>query len=188
MPPEWKTLDQRIIVKDRWIDLRAETCVTPGGAVLDPFYVVRMPDFVHVVALTDTDEIVLTEEYRHAIQKRVLNLPGGWIDPGEDALAAARRELAEETGFASKDWRFITRFAADVGRQNNWVHVFLATGAKTGAARNPEPGEEGMKVALMPLKTLFDQLNNSLLPHSAHIAALLLALMAAGRVALKPGA
>ena len=79
----WKVLSERIVVKDQWIDLRAQRCLTPRGAVLDPFYLLALPDFVHVVALTGSGDVVLVREYRHAIGACVLNLPGGWIDAGE---------------------------------------------------------------------------------------------------------
>jgi len=185
MSGEWKILDERVIVRDRWIDLRAQKCVTPGGVVLDPFYVLHPPDFVFIVALTEADEVALVREYRHPIRQSVLNLPGGWIDGDEAPLAAARRELAEEAGFVSDHWRFVSRLAADIGRQSNWVHIFLATGARPGAARNLDAGEEGMTVELLPLSKVIAGVNEGLLPNSAHVAALMAALLASGRLGLK---
>jgi len=176
----WKVLSERTVVKDQWIDLRAQRCLTPRGAVLDPFYLLALPDFVHVVALTEEGDVVLVREYRHAIGACVLNLPGGWIDAGEHPLAAAKRELAEEAGFVCEDWREVAQFGADIGRQDNSIHVFLALAAKPGAVRNLDAGEEGMTVELLSPEHLYEGLATGLLPHAAHISAFLLAMKAAG--------
>lgn len=182
---KWRVLDERILVQDRWIDLRAQKCLTPQGVILDPFYVLDYPDFVNVVALTEDARIVLVREYRHGIRQSVLNLPGGWIERGEHPLAAAKRELAEEAGFVSGDWREVARFGADIGRQNNSVHVFLATGATADAIRDLDVGEEGMTVELLSIDDVYDGLAEGLLPHAAHISSFLLAMKASGRIARK---
>ncbi|PPQ31930.1 hypothetical protein CCR94_07760 [Rhodoblastus sphagnicola] len=185
MTTKWRTLKERIVVKDRWIDLRAEKCETPSGALLDPFYTLHLPDLVFVVALTSNEEVVLVREYRHGIKETVLNLPGGAIEPGESPIAAAKRELAEEAGFTATRWHQVAKVAADVGRQNNNIYIFIATGASCDAIRNLDTGEEGMTMELLQIKGLYKGLSDGILPHAGHISAFLLAMSSIGRLELK---
>ncbi len=100
MTKAWRIAGSRTIVKDRWTDLRADRCLTPAGTEIAPYYVLSYPDWVHVVAVTADDRMVLVRQYRHAVGETVLELPGGVIDASDrDPEAAARRELAEETGY-----------------------------------------------------------------------------------------
>jgi len=151
MDGKWRVTRSETLIKDRWIHLRADDCVTPGGVVIAPYYVLECPDWVHVIALTDNDEVVLVREYRHAMGDFCLGLPAGVVDAADaDPEQAARRELKEEAGFEAREWRRVARLQAEPARQGNWIHVFLARGLTGGLARGLEPGEEGMSVELRP--------------------------------------
>lgn len=186
MTAKWKVLRSETLLKDRWIDLRAETCVTPGGAEIAPYYLLRYPDWVHVVALTEADEIVLVREYRHGMGDFCLGLPAGIVD-GEDAgpEQAARRELAEEAGYEARFWRPVARLQADASRQGNLIHIFLAEGLTGGLTRRLDEGEEGMTVECWPIADVLEGIAKGALPQASQVSTLILALAAAGRLRLE---
>jgi 8-oxo-dGTP pyrophosphatase MutT (NUDIX family) len=93
------------------------------------FFVVDSPDWINVVALTDDDELVLIEQWRHGVQRVTLEIPGGMVDPGETPLGAAIRELAEETGYRGREWFAIGDVEPNPAIQPNRCHTFLALGA-----------------------------------------------------------
>jgi ADP-ribose pyrophosphatase len=87
-----------------------------------------------------TPRILLERQYRHAAKSYLWELPAGRIDPGEKELAAAKRELIEETGYRAKSWRRILKFYASPGFVAETMSVFLATGLRAGEA-HPEEDE-----------------------------------------------
>ena len=93
------------------------------------FFVIRSTDWVNIVALTEADELVLIEQWRHGTQERTLEIPGGMIDEGESPLAAAQRELLEETGFTSDRWESLGRISPNPATHDNRCHTFLALDA-----------------------------------------------------------
>ncbi len=99
MPTPWTVLASRTLVHDRFITVQAERVQTGSGVVLDPWYVVEAAHWVTIVPLLPDGRVVCVEQYRHGAQRVCLELPAGNIDPGEDAAAAALRELTEETGY-----------------------------------------------------------------------------------------
>ena len=181
----WRVRDERQILVDRWIDLRAQSCVTPSGVEIAPYYLLHYPDWVHVVALTAQDELVLVREYRHGAQKFCLGPPAGVVDAEDgDPLVAARRELAEEAGYSARDWRLVASLAPEPSRQTNRVHIFLATGLEKLDQRALDPGEEGMTVEIRAIDEVLAGLSNGLIEHAGQISSLLLGLAAAGRLKL----
>jgi ADP-ribose pyrophosphatase len=84
---------------------------------------------------------VLIRNYRIAVDEELLELPAGTIDPGEDPLETARRELAEETGYRAENFRRLTEFWVSPGILSERMHLFLATGLQPGAAAL-EKGEQ----------------------------------------------
>ena len=63
----WKTMKSKYLLRDRWLTLRADTCETPDGVTVDPYYVLEYPDWVHIVALDSDGRVLITRQYRHAV-------------------------------------------------------------------------------------------------------------------------
>lgn len=115
--------------------------------------VVRHSGSVVVLAVRDGrtgPEVLLENQYRHAAQAFLYELPAGRIDPGENALTAAKRELIEETGYSAKKWKRILRFWASPGFVAEAMSIYMATALIQG---NAEPEEdEVIEVSFVPLK------------------------------------
>lgn len=185
MGAEWRVVSSQTLLKDRWIDLRADRCVTASGTVIEPYYVFGYPDWVHVVALTDADELVLVRQYRHGVGEMVLELPGGAVDAADADLAvAARRELLEETGFAVAEMQQVTTLFPNPATQSNRLHIMLATGLTREAAQSLDPGEDGLTVEFLPVGEVLAGLHGGLIGQAMHVAGLLLGLAKAGRLSL----
>jgi ADP-ribose pyrophosphatase len=130
--------------------------VEPGGAKVRRD-VIRHNGSVVILAVDDSKSkkdplIVIERQYRHAAQQFLYEVPAGKIDDGEDRLAAAKRELIEETGFRAKKWTELTRYFASPGFLGEWMQVFLAEGLTAGEAE-PEDDEK-LEIYLVPLSKI----------------------------------
>lgn len=119
--------------------------------------VVRHNGSVVILAVDDTKSkrdptIVMERQYRHAAKQYLLEVPAGKMEEGEQALAAAKRELLEETGFKAKRWRKLIRYFASPGFLGEWMQVFIAQGLVTGDAQ-PEYDEQ-IEIEMIPLSGL----------------------------------
>lgn len=179
----WRVTASRIVLADRWIRLRADSCVAPSGDVVDPFYVLEYRDWVHVVALTDDDRLVMSRQYRHGAGEVHLELPGGVMDEADaDPVAAGRREFREETGHGAAEWRHVVSLRPNPATHTNRVHTVLALGARPDGAQAFDNGEE-IAVELIPVPDVLRVIREGEVQQSTHVASLLLALAAAGRIA-----
>ena len=116
--------------------------------------VVRHPGAVAVVALTDDGRICLVRQYRTSLARVTVEIPAGKLDPGEDPLACARRELKEETGMEASQMAFLTTIATSDGFTDELIHIYMATGLKFTAS-DPD-ADEFINVDLVPLSELID--------------------------------
>lgn len=140
------------------------------------YYVVDFPDWVHVVAITVTNEIILLKQYRQAAQEVFWEIPGGTLDPGleSDPLEAAKRELQEETGFSSSDWKLLGSHSPNPAIQTNKIHTYLALNCKKTHELALDPFED-LEVELKPIKESFRMLKNGEFTHSLMMSSLVLA-------------
>jgi 8-oxo-dGTP pyrophosphatase MutT (NUDIX family) len=186
MDQKWRTVRTKEVLKDRWINVRADYCVTPAGTEIGPYYVLTYPDWVHVVAVTPAGSLVLVRQYRHAAGDMFLELPGGAIDPSDANIEqAARRELEEETGFSAQHWELVSILYPNPATQTNRVHVYVAIDAVRDRAQRLDEGEEGLQVSTVPIKEVLDRLGTGILGQSMHVSAVLLGLAVAGRLRLE---
>eukprot|EP01034_Spumella_vulgaris_P008642 gene8642-11000_t len=111
--PPWKVLDSKYSYRDRWLTLRSDTVELPNGRVLAPFHVIEQPDWSTAIALTHDGNVVLVEEYRHGAAQTVVELPSGIIEGPGTPIEHMKRELLEETGFASDEWHPLGSFFAN---------------------------------------------------------------------------
>jgi 8-oxo-dGTP pyrophosphatase MutT (NUDIX family) len=186
MDQKWITLRSNTILKDRWINLRADSCATSSGRIISPYYVLSYPDWVHVVALTPQDRLVLVHQYRHAANETLLELPGGAVDPSDASLEqAARRELEEETGFRAHNWELISSLYPNPATQTNRIHTYLATDAVSKRPQQLDEGEEGLRIAVVAVSDVLAGLRVGLLGQSMQVGAVLMGLAVAGRLKLE---
>ncbi|MDQ3403388.1 MAG: NUDIX hydrolase [Actinomycetota bacterium] len=133
-------VSSRDIHVGRILALRMDEVRMPDGSTASR-EVVEHLGAVAVVALDSDENVVLIRQYRHPVGKRLWELPAGLIDhAGEDPLAAARRELAEEVGLAAATWSVLVDVAVSPGFTDESVRVYLATGLST--VDREEMGEE----------------------------------------------
>lgn len=96
--------------------------------------------------------VILERQYRHAAGKCLYEVPAGKIDPNENRLVAAKRELAEETGFRAKNWTPLARYYASPGFLAEWMQIFLAEGLTPGSTSPDE--DERIDLFFVPFSEL----------------------------------
>ena len=176
LPQPWRVTATRTLVKDKWIDLRADDCVRSDGLEIKPYYVLDYPDWVQVIAIDADENLVVVRQYRHGVGKVTLEVPSGCIDADDvDPLAAAARELREETGYAADALRLVGVITNNPANQTNRIYIVLAEGARPVSGQSLDESEE-IAVELMPVAQARAIALAGGFDHSAQIAALLIAL------------
>ena len=150
----WVTLARHEVLDRRpWMRVWSEAVQLPDGRVVEDFSTIELPDYVVVVALTSDSRVVVERNYKHGPRRVCLNQPAGYLERDEEPLAAARRELLEETGYAAEEWVSLGGFANDGNRGCGRGFFYLARGARRVA--QPDAGDlEEMVVELMGLEEL----------------------------------
>jgi ADP-ribose pyrophosphatase len=125
--------------------VQRDRIVEPGGRQNERD-VIRHNGSVVILAIDDSSSkknpwIVMERQYRHAANQYLWELPAGKLDPGEEPLAGAKRELIEETGYRAKKWSPLVEYYPSPGFLGETMKVFLAEGLRAGEA-NPEEDEE----------------------------------------------
>lgn len=122
---EEKTIHTTSIFKGKVIDLQVDEVELPDGKT-SKREIVKHPGAVAVIALTKDKRLVLVEQYRKPLEKSIIEIPAGKLEPGEQPETCARRELEEETGYTSDRLEFVTSFYTSPGFADELIYIYAA--------------------------------------------------------------
>jgi len=175
----WKTLQkQPILTFGRWLTVENRTIELPGGKVIDNWAWVITPDYVNIIAFTPDDRMLCFRQVKYAIDGETLAPMGGYIEPGEDPLAAAQRELLEETGYVANQWTALGVYPVDANRGAGTAYFFLARDAVHFTDRDADDLEE-QELLLLTMEEVKAELRSGhfkCLPWAASVALALIHL------------
>ncbi len=153
---EWKEIRTEHLVQDEWIDFRRSAYQFPDGTVFEPFYSYSRRDYVVIVASDEDGNYLCVRQFRQGIGEVTTEFPAGGIErsdgreyrtsggsqtPSEDALAAAKRELLEETGYTSENWKHLITVPSNATIADNYAYVFAAKGCRRAGGQHLDETE-----------------------------------------------
>lgn len=139
---KWKTLESEYLIRRPWLTARRDKLLMPNGHIHPEYYVLEYPTWVNVIAIDREGRFVMVEQYRHGLDEIFTELVAGVAEEGEAPLEAAKRELAEETGYTGGQWTLNTVISANPGSQNNLSYCFIARDVEPGEARHLDDTED----------------------------------------------
>jgi 8-oxo-dGTP pyrophosphatase MutT (NUDIX family) len=181
----WTILSENLLLERHWLTVREQRVETARGTLIEEYHLMQVPDWVCVACLTEAGDLVLVRQYRHGVARTTLELPAGAIDAGEEPLVAAKRELAEETGYLASQWLSLGSLNPETTRHSHRAHLFLARGARLSSEQALDPTEDIEVVTLSP-ESLAERFEAGEFSHAVHVAAWMLAVRR-GHLALGAG-
>jgi len=170
---EEKTLSSRKIYSGQILNLRVDEVSLPGGHRTRR-EIVEHGDCVAVVAVDAGGDVLLVKQCRKAVEKELLEIPAGCIDPGEDPVAAVRREMQEETGYLPQKMERLGGFYSAPGYCTEYLHLYLAT--ELIANRLQAEDTESIELVRAPLNQIPGLIASGAICDAKSIAGLLLYL------------
>jgi len=168
--------DRQALLETKWFTVVAQA--QAGG---DPYFMLELPDYVSVIAMTPAREILLVRQFRPVVRRDTLELPAGHVEPGESPEAAARRELLEETGYVASELDLLGTLTPDVGRLANRMWCYFAGGVLP--TEQPHDRERGVSLVVLRERDALRAAADGTIDHALNLAPLFLAL-ASGKLSL----
>ena len=179
---KWKTISSEYLFNDLWFKVRKEKCETPGGKIIDPYYVYDFSPWVGALALTEDRKVVMIKQYRHAYGEVGIEIPGGCVDDTDaNTDAAIARELMEETGYEFSEYQYLGKISPNTSTNSNVLHMYLATDGRKVAGQNLDGGEE-IEVVLYSMEELKQLLRENKIMQAMHVSCIMYALEKLGEL------
>jgi|TARA_B100002003_G_C14078693_1_gene518925 ADP-ribose pyrophosphatase YjhB (NUDIX family) len=172
----WKVLT-RVIIYDCPPFLRVEkqTVELPDGRRIDNYHFIDMPEYCVVCAITSESQLVLLRGYKHGCGGVTFSLPGGFVEAAELPLAAAKRELREETGFDAADWISMGSYVPHSNYGCGRVHMYRASRAQKICHPNSDDLEES-KVEIVSIDNAYNLIAEGEICSLSSVSAISLAI------------
>lgn len=185
---EWEEIHTEHIVQDEWIDFRRSAYRFPDGSVFEPYYSYSRKDYVVVVASDTEGNYLCVRQFRQGIKKVTTEFPAGGIERtdnkedraehspsvSENAWKAAKRELLEETGYVSDDWRHLLTVPSHATIADNYAHIFVAENCRKSGEQNLDE-TEFLNVRKYSADEIEEMISEGNFQQAIHIMAWLLA-------------
>src|SRR5947209_2031155 len=153
---KWQVKDSIRVLDHHWAKVRRDSCILPNGSEIDDYYYWEGGDFAQVFALTAESQVILVRQYKHAVKEIVLELPAGMIEATDASpLAAAQRELLEETGFEANKWQSLGILHVSSAKATTCAYPFLAQIAQRRHSPRLD-NEEDIEVILSSVPEVLD--------------------------------
>ena len=126
----WKTRERQTVFTHPYINLEMHTVELQDGRIIQDWPWVDTPDYINVLPETTAGEYLVFRQMKYAVEGLTLAPVGGYIEPDEKPLEAAKRELREETGYEASEWTSLGVYPVDMNRGAGSAHLFFARGAR----------------------------------------------------------
>ena len=183
----WKLKDEQHVIQDEWIDFRKNVYELPNGEEIGPVYNFSKHSFSLIVATDENGKFICVRQYRHGVDEICTEFPAGGIEYKEksndpyitkeniiatedDAFAAAKRELIEETGYTSDEWTHLLTLPSNATISNSNVHIYAAANCKHVASQELDDSEF-LDVLLLDEKELVSRINGGDFKQALHVLA-----------------
>ena|ERR1700676_4243168 len=164
-------MTDKVVFSVPWFDILER----PVEGSSSPYYVLRTSDYVSVLAATKKGSLLLVRQFRPAVGEKTLELPSGHVETGELPEEAARRELAEETGYEAEKFELLGTLTPDPGRLANKLWCFYA--GEATPVESPVNQEEGVKLILCEPRDIMRHIRRGEFNSGLHLSVLLLAVL-----------
>jgi len=145
----WKTLERDVILDlSPYLMVETHKIKLPSGEIIEDWPWLITPNFVNIVAITKDKEYLCFRQTKYGVNGTSLAPVGGYIEPDETPLVAAKRELLEETGYEARVWESLGQFAVDGNRGNGVAYFFMARDAYPVAEIDADDLEEQVLLKL----------------------------------------
>lgn len=179
---KWKTLSSEYLFNDKWFKVRRDKCETPGGKIVDPYYVYEFSTWVGALPVTEEGKIIMVKQYRHALGETCIEIPGGCVDDTDTNVEyAIARELLEETGYTFSSFDYLGKISPNPSTNSNLLHMFLAKGGKKVAEQKLDENEE-IEVLEMSMDELKQLLRGNKIIQGMHVSCIMYALERLGEL------
>jgi ADP-ribose pyrophosphatase len=172
--PYWKTTSKKVLAENPFLALEEHRREEEGTRRQGYFFIIDAPDWVNIIAMTDENDVVLIEQFRHGSEGIELEIPSGIIEDGEKPADAALRELLEETGYeksSRSEFKKIGEALPNPAFMRNTCYTYLLTHARLTGKIDPDEFEN-IRVRLVPRNEIERLITTGEIQHSIIITAL----------------
>ncbi len=173
---KWKILESKLVIDNRWCRVKQDKVQLPSGAIIDDYFVNLRPEIVLILAITLEQQVVFVRQYRHGVEKILMELPAGTFDPQqENSRDAAYRELKEETGYQASELIPLAQVYDNPVKDKTLIHIFIAPDVVPTGKQELDITEE-IEVILIPLTEIKTQILSGQIQVAGSISALMIGL------------